>query len=207
MTARSRFLGASLAVGLILLGISGRDARADLFDLNSENVSFTGGPPFASVAVTSPGTGQIQFVVTALTSSTALVGELGFNTSVSLTGVTYAGFGNGSSSSFITGNVSGTGGTMDGFGSFTAILGGADVTDRFHSITYVLSGLSSTTLSAFEVANASGNLFAAHYFQGTLTGFVSGGTPVAVPEPSTLAIAGLGALGFMGYGLRRRLKK
>jgi hypothetical protein len=28
-----------------------------------------------------------------------------------------------------------------------------------------------------------------------------------VPEPSTLAIAGLGALGFIGYGLRRRLKK
>jgi hypothetical protein len=29
----------------------------------------------------------------------------------------------------------------------------------------------------------------------------------AVPEPSTLAIAGLGAIGFMGFGLRRRLKK
>jgi len=29
----------------------------------------------------------------------------------------------------------------------------------------------------------------------------------AVPEPSTLAVAGLGALGFIGYGLRRRLKK
>jgi hypothetical protein len=27
---------------------------------------------------------------------------------------------------------------------------------------------------------------------------------VAVPEPSTLALAGLGALGFIGYGLRRR---
>lgn len=29
----------------------------------------------------------------------------------------------------------------------------------------------------------------------------------AVPEPSALAIAGLGALGFLGYGLRRRVKK
>jgi len=28
-----------------------------------------------------------------------------------------------------------------------------------------------------------------------------------VPEPSTMAIAGLGALGFIGYGLRRRRKK
>jgi len=30
---------------------------------------------------------------------------------------------------------------------------------------------------------------------------------VAVPEPSTMAIAGLGALAFIGYGRRRRLKK
>jgi len=28
-----------------------------------------------------------------------------------------------------------------------------------------------------------------------------------IPEPSTLAIAGLGSLGFIGFGLRRRLKK
>jgi len=32
----------------------------------------------------------------------------------------------------------------------------------------------------------------------------SGPTITAVPEPSTMAIAGLGALGFIGYGLRRR---
>jgi len=31
-------------------------------------------------------------------------------------------------------------------------------------------------------------------------------TTTPVPEPSTLAIAGLGTLGFLGYGLRRRLK-
>jgi len=34
--------------------------------------------------------------------------------------------------------------------------------------------------------------------------FTSGTTPIAVPEPSTMAIAGLGALGMIGYGLRRR---
>jgi hypothetical protein len=37
-------------------------------------------------------------------------------------------------------------------------------------------------------------------------GTVFGQDPTT-PEPSTLAIAGLGALGFLGYGLRRRLKK
>jgi len=38
-----------------------------------------------------------------------------------------------------------------------------------------------------------------------VTGGPTGG-PV-VPEPSTMAIAGLGALGFIGYGLRRRRSK
>jgi hypothetical protein len=42
----------------------------------------------------------------------------------------------------------------------------------------------------------------------TSTGIGSGDTTThPIPEPSTLAIAGLGALGFIGYGLRRRLKK
>jgi hypothetical protein len=37
------------------------------------------------------------------------------------------------------------------------------------------------------------------------TGFVANSLAVSTtPEPSTLAIAGVGALGFIGYGLRRR---
>ena len=38
------------------------------------------------------------------------------------------------------------------------------------------------------------------------SGFNYGGTSsvTAVPEPSTMAIAGIGALGMIGYGLRRR---
>ena len=39
-------------------------------------------------------------------------------------------------------------------------------------------------------------------FQALVTSNVGGAT-LTTPEPSTLAIAGLGALGFVGYGLRR----
>jgi hypothetical protein len=38
----------------------------------------------------------------------------------------------------------------------------------------------------------------------TESGVTTGNTPQAVPEPSTMALAGLGALGLIGYGLRRK---
>jgi hypothetical protein len=41
----------------------------------------------------------------------------------------------------------------------------------------------------------------------TLTDLTQNFSQTVVPEPSTMAIAALGALGFIGYGLRRRLKK
>jgi hypothetical protein len=49
-------------------------------------------------------------------------------------------------------------------------------------------------------------------FTGVSVGFGTGPdavlhASVAVPEPSTLAVAGLGALAFIGYGLRRRRKE
>jgi len=48
---------------------------------------------------------------------------------------------------------------------------------------------------------------AATFSFGTTAGNNVPGKPNVVPEPSTMAIPGLGALGFMGYGLRRRLKE
>jgi len=36
---------------------------------------------------------------------------------------------------------------------------------------------------------------------------LAGTDPPSVPEPSTLALTGLGALGFLGYALRRRMMK
>jgi len=43
--------------------------------------------------------------------------------------------------------------------------------------------------------------------QDGLTANLQGFSPAAVPEPSSLAIAGIGALGLIGYRARRRLKK
>jgi len=60
--------------------------------------------------------------------------------------------------------------------------------------------LSQTVLLHGLTVPAGGTL--APVFGGTAT--VTGPTRTAVPEPSSLAIAGLGALGMIGYGLRRR---
>src|SRR6516225_10061112 len=80
-------LGLSLAVGL-MCDVASRKARADVFDLSSSNISIPSATPYATVTVSSPGSGQIEFVVQA-TTSTDKVGELFFDSNVSLTGITY----------------------------------------------------------------------------------------------------------------------
>ena len=62
------------------------------------------------------------------------------------------------------------------------------------SLTFTFSGATGLDLS--KLTNV-------QFFFGT-NGDYFAGKPDAVPEPSTLAIAGLGALGLIGYGLRRR---
>lgn len=51
------------------------------------------------------------------------------------------------------------------------------------------------TITGTSIGTGSGALSRTYDFQ-----------PVPVPEPSTLAIAGLGALGFLGYGWKRRAR-
>jgi hypothetical protein len=87
------------------------------------------------------------------------------------------------------------------------------------SITFTVTNTSSTLWNfATDVltANANGTLVGAHIAvfasndvvnsDQLATGFVANGGAVSTPEPSAMAIAGLAALGFTGYGLRRRLK-
>jgi hypothetical protein len=107
-------------------------------------------------------------------------------------------------------------GNMDGIGTFSEKYHGMGFAGSVASGSFTLSG-TGLTLAMFQglssgsnnpsgsplaieegALNTAGNGFAN-------TGF-SGSDAVPIPEPSTLAIAGLGALGFVGYGLRRRLK-
>jgi hypothetical protein len=127
----------------------------------------------------------------------------------------------------VTGTNSGTGftpgpysnggaGQEDGFGVFNLTINSHDgFPNSASSITVSLSGGSWSSAANVLTANNDGESVAAHIFvtsspanasNGALaTGFAADSP--ATPEPSTMAIAGFGALGFVGYCLRRRLKK
>ena len=64
-------------------------------------------------------------------------------------------------------------------------------------------GPATFTLSLTGVTSSTRVTAATFSFGTTPDHFVDGHEQI-VPEPSTLAIAGLGALGLIGYGLRRR---
>jgi len=118
-------------------------------------------------------------------------------------------------------------GNMDGYGSFNQRVstgaGGPD--NAYTQITFTVLNTSGSwtdtgtgTGGVFE-GNDKGNFLAAHI--GALasgedafakTGDADHATRQTVitatsPEPSTMALAALGTLGFLGYGLRRRLSK
>jgi hypothetical protein len=112
-------------------------------------------------------------------------------------------------------------GNVDGFGNFNLTLTMFDGGD--HPSTSIVFTVTRTDGGHWDsngdnvlTANGNGALAAAHVAvfpapatngQQLATGYVANGGAISVPEPSTMAIAGLGALGFLGYGLRRRSKK
>jgi hypothetical protein len=219
--AKIRFLRTSLALGLILLGTSGQEALATIgsatytFDVSNGG----GGAPTsgnfgsATINVTSLTTATISFTA----SPTYSFVGFGFNFNGTVTQPTETG-----SISNITGIPSGwslqQNGQMDGFGTFTYDYEGNGASTAVTSGTFNITG-QNLELSQFQVLSKSpapnGNVVVgAHLLGSNLTGgqtFFAGGHqtsgPPTVPEPSTLALAALGGLGFLGYGLRRRLKK
>jgi len=101
---------------------------------------------------------------------------------------------------------------FDGYGSFNQAIDSKPGSDRWKQISFVLTNTSGTWSTAADVLT--GKIAAAQVApsDGSKTGFagdaVTDGIIVqAAPEPSSMAIAALGTLGFVGYALRRRLKK
>ena len=79
-------------------------------------------------------------------------------------------------------------------GLITSLLGGTNkIVEGVNLLGYGLAGTTGYAAKVFYVNRSVSS------GQNLLTW-----DPVAVPEPSTMAIAGLGALGMIGYGLRRR---
>jgi hypothetical protein len=108
---------------------------------------------------------------------------------------------------------------LDGYGDFNAVinLGNSSPDGRATSVSFDVTGVF-TSAATVLTSDDNGFAAAAHIGAGTidgtltLTGFAgTGPTPVTFqqvsPEPSTLAIAGVGGLGFVLYGLRRRVRK
>jgi hypothetical protein len=86
--------------------------------------------------------------------------------------------------------------------SYSVTMTGGNITSASDVLKFNSSGFDA---AAHVVAFSTSNVVNGHQIA---TGFVGeASSPVVIPEPSTMALAGLGALGFVGYGLRRRLKK
>jgi hypothetical protein len=208
----------------LTFGIGSASADTMTFDLTTGNSAISGFlPNYANVLVnrTSSTTATITF--TSLTNSGNIYllgdgGTVGVNVNAgswTLGTITGSNAGTG----FTPGPYSNGGsGNEDGFGSFNQTINSFDgYQHSSDTISFNLTDTSGTWASAANVltANASGNLAAAHIFvtaqpanasgSAIVTGFASGnGMAATVPEPTTLALFGIGALGLAGYRWRRR---
>jgi hypothetical protein len=215
MTARIRSLGAILALALALFGVAEQDARADLFSFNSSHASgsaVTVNPPLGTIDLQINGDNtQVTITFTADTSLGQGFSAVGFN---------YVASG-GSTISTVTSSPSLTeslNSQLDGYGLFSYVFG--DPSSASNPLTPITVTITGTNLALSDFENLSHNppgdtqaLFGAHFIQNSANsntfyiGSVPGGPPTpGVPEPSTMLIAAVGALGFLGYGLRRRRK-
>lgn len=211
----------AMAVGALLM-LGGSNAWADIatFDLVTGNASpglgcCTG--PYAQVTIdlTSSTTATVTFDSLTNGGFTYLMGaNQGVGINVNGTATTTDITGSNSISGFSAPVLSdGGAGSFDGFGSFSNTVSFFDgFTHTATEVSFLLTDTSGTWSSAANVlaANSDGNSLAIHGFAcatpctvtegAAFTGFATGNTPVATPEPRTLplmcAFAGLLAVCF-----------
>jgi MYXO-CTERM domain-containing protein len=207
------------------------------YSIATGNAAISGYPgPYVSVDVnlTSSTTAAITFTSLTNSGNIYLMGDGGTvavnvnATTWTVSGLTSSNAGTGFQDSQIAPDTNP--GNEDGWGSFNQTFTSFDgFTHSSDTVSFTLTNTSGTWASAANVLIGNGatpgvvGAVAAHIFVtsspanasnsalatgfGTDTAGPTPKTPPSVPEPSTLAIAGLGALGLVGFGLRRRRVK
>jgi hypothetical protein len=228
---KPRAFATLMVAGALALPFWGRSAMADIaiYDLTAGNSggldAFTG--PFVEVTVNRTSSTTATFDFKSLTNggyTYLMISNGAAAANINASTFTISGIsGTNSFAGFTPGPVS-TGGTgnLDGFGSFNAQIDSFDsFTHSENEIKFTVTNTSGTWATVTDVLTPNGTktkeilAVQAGAWDGTFkdgfkaTGFASDAgppsfPPSSTPEPSTLAIAGLGALGFLGYGLRRR---
>jgi hypothetical protein len=221
------FLALLLAVALALTS-GARSASADVFTsiLNAPNDAVSGfSGPYGTVTVdlTSSTTATVTFTSAVVGGNIYLFGDgstaaVNVNaSSFTITNVSGSNAGTGfTPGPYTVENPPGTS-NVSSFGSFNGVIDSFDgFTHTSDTVSFTVTDLSGTWASAANVLtpNADGFDAVAHIFitsspahaanGAIVTGFAGENGGPVVPEPSTMAIAALGALGFIGYGLRRR---
>jgi hypothetical protein len=221
-----RFFLTTIGAALLALAWS-NPSQADTFTytLGNGNPAIAGFPgPYGSVFVnlTSPTMATITFTSNVVGGNIYLFGGhdavvVNVNATSWTLGSTITGTNAGTG--FSPGPLSNGGSNNDSaFGRFNQTISSFDgFSHSSDTISFTLTDTSGTWASAANVlvANAGGSTVGAHIFVTPFPANAANGAIVtgdsgngaATPEPSTLAIAGLGALGMLGYGLRRRRTK
>jgi len=211
----------------LALGFGAKSASADsvLYTLVDSNTpGYTG--PYATVNVDRTSTTTATFTFTSLTNGgytyLFIDGQmLDANLNATTFIVAYNSRLNAQGNAASTGIFSTQGtGNADGFGDFNLRItaGNSSLANASTRVVFTVTktaGPAWNSVADVLAPNDLGNILAAHVgpWDGVSSGvtgdtmYVDHATITAVPEPSTMAIAGLGALGFAAYGLRRRTAK
>jgi len=224
MRIKPLMLALAAMLGLCFSSGARADITLDLANLPTTEILFTGTGGGANYRFTNDITGS-SFVVTGSTNGGDAVGDKGALSGVySYTTVTTSG---GVQSATVTGSGTLTIHDQVGPGVFTGTVSGVDIvtvgtggiinsssTVNLSNVSYTGSGTDLKNLRADAAANG-GTVSMTFTFipAQTLNSLKHGshhtsysGTinSTATPEPSTFVVAGIGALGMIGFGLRRR---